>query len=169
MSQKIIIPQYSRSIVEEDNLRFFTETIEVGRISPLAFLEAGNVDYKNEHFYWQNANQTLTLVGLGHAKVLSSEGKTMASQIFRSSGKSYVVFLLKKRKTLRLSYLAGFLFSNAKVKKILRWNAFPTAFFVVPSFQLMSKNGQTTVTINLITGNENANDEFEVLRLERDG
>ena len=65
----------------EENFRFFTETIEAGRISPLAFLEAGNVKYKDKHFYWQNADQTLTLVGIGHAKVLSSEGRTTASQI----------------------------------------------------------------------------------------
>ena len=46
----------------------------MGRISPLAFFEAGDSCYKNERFYWQNADKTLTLVGIGHATVLTSEG-----------------------------------------------------------------------------------------------
>ena len=55
--------------------RFFTETVEVGRISPLSFFEAGASLYKDKRFYWQNADKTLTLVGIGHAYTLEN-GKT---------------------------------------------------------------------------------------------
>ena len=50
MSQKIIKPQFTRRLVVEENFRFFTETIEVGRISPLAFLEAGMLIIKMNIF-----------------------------------------------------------------------------------------------------------------------
>ena len=73
MSRKITAPRELPIKDGVNDLRFFTETIEVGRISPLAFLEAGNTCYKDQHFYWQNADQTLTLVGIGHAYVLTSE------------------------------------------------------------------------------------------------
>ena len=167
MSQKIIKPQFTRRLVVEENFRFFTETIEVGRISPLAFLEAGNVKYKNEHFYWQNANQTLTLVGLGHAKVLSSEGRTNRFTDISKQWKELCGVLIKEEKDRAPVLFGGFSF-DPKSNKDSEWNAFPSAYFFVPSFQLMSKDGQTSISINLITSNENAVDDFEALRLERD-
>ena len=71
------VDRYPRISIENQirmQLRFFTETVDAGRISPLAFFEAGDSCYKDERFYWQNADKTLTLVGIGHAKVLTSEG-----------------------------------------------------------------------------------------------
>ena len=41
MSRKITEIQENQLDSRESDLRFFTETIEVGRISPLAFFEAG--------------------------------------------------------------------------------------------------------------------------------
>ena len=61
----------------------------------------------------------------------------------------------------------GFSF-DPKSNKDSEWNAFPSAYFFVPSFQLIIKNGKTTISINLITQSENAVDEFEALRERRD-
>lgn len=167
MSQKIIIPQVTKSTVEEDNFRFFTETIEVGRISPRAFLEAGHADYTDEHFYWQNANQTLTLVGLGHAKVLMSDGDENRFTDISKRWKELCNVLIKEEKDRAPILFGGFSF-DPKSAKDSEWNGFPSAYFVVPSFQLISKAGQTSVSINLVTASENAVDEFEALRVERD-
>lgn len=167
MSQKIMIPHMPIESVEEDNLRFFTETIEIGRISPLAFLEAGHLKYSNEHFYWQNANQTLTFVGLGHAQVLSSEEDEHRFKSISKQWQKLCEALIKEEKDKAPVLFGGFSF-DPKSAKDSEWNAFPTAYFVVPSFQLMSRDGETSISINLITASENAVDEFEALRLERD-
>lgn len=167
MSQKMIMPQVQQNVLGEDNFRFFTETIEVGRISPRAFLEAGHADFTGEHFYWQNANQTLTLVGLGHAKVLMSDGDENRFTDISKRWKSLCGGLIKEEKDKAPILFGGFSF-DPKSAKDSEWNGFPSAYFVVPSFQLISKDGETSVSINLITANENAVDEFEALRTERD-
>ena len=74
MNRKLTATRESQLKVRQHELRFFTETVDAGRISPLAFFEAGDSCYKDERFYWQNADKTLTLVGIGHATVLTSEG-----------------------------------------------------------------------------------------------
>ena len=74
MNRKLTATRESQLKIRQNELRFFTETVDVGRISPLAFFEAGDSCYKDERFYWQNADKTLTLVGIGHATVLTSEG-----------------------------------------------------------------------------------------------
>lgn len=167
MNQKIIVPQIPQEAIEEDHFRFFTETIQIGRISPLAFLEAGHPDYSNEHFYWQNANQTLTLVGLGHAKVLSSEGDESRFEDISKGWKEMCNALIKEEKDKAPVLFGGFSF-DPKSDKDSEWNRFPSAYFVVPSFQLISKDGETSISINLMTASENAVIEFELLRQERD-
>ena len=51
------------------------ETIEVSRLSALAFFAAGEQAYKGKRFYWQNREKTFTLVGLGHAYTIKNNSK----------------------------------------------------------------------------------------------
>jgi menaquinone-specific isochorismate synthase len=46
MSQKTTATINTGNIEKTSDWRFFSETIEIGRISPLSFLEAGSSDYK---------------------------------------------------------------------------------------------------------------------------
>lgn len=167
MSQDITASQIKQKKDKVSQLRFFTETIEIGRISPLAFLEVGNVDYKEKNFYWQNAEQTLTLVGLGHAEVLTSEGNEERFSDISARWQELCAALIKEEKDIAPILFGGFSFDPKSVKDS-EWDGFPSAYFVVPSFQLASKEGQTTISINLITTSGNAVNEFEVLREERD-
>ncbi|MBO1911101.1 hypothetical protein J4G37_40720, partial [Microvirga sp. 3-52] len=64
MSRKTTVTKNIGKTDTTSDYRFFSETIEIARISPLSFLEAGSADHKEKHFYWQNANRTLTIVGL---------------------------------------------------------------------------------------------------------
>lgn len=147
--------------------RFFTETIEIGRIAPLSFLEAGNSDYREKHFYWQNANRTLSIVGLGHAEVITStEDDKRFSEVSKRWNELCSV-LIKEKKDIAPVLFGGFSFDPKSIKGA-EWDGFPSAYFVVPSFQLTSKNGQTFISINLITTSSNAVDEFDALREERD-
>ena len=167
MSRKITAPREVPSKDGVNDLRFFTETIEAGRISPLAFLEAGNTYYKDQHFYWQNANQTLTLVGIGHAKVLTSEGNDERFSDISARWKELQAALIKEKKDRAPVLFGGFSFDPKSVKDS-EWDEFPSAYFFVPSFQLTSEGGQTYISINLINTGGDAVEEFDKLREERD-
>ncbi|MFD1928535.1 isochorismate synthase MenF [Sporosarcina siberiensis] len=165
MKQKITAS--STKAVEKDYLRFFTETIEIGRISPLLFFQAGEANYSNERFYWQNADNTLTLAGIGHATVLSNENADNRFEDISVRWKNLCMSLVKEEKDIEPILFGGFSFDTNHTENS-EWGNFPTAFFFVPSFQLTIKNGMTSISINLVTKNENAIDEFDELRNERD-
>ncbi|AOV07025.1 isochorismate synthase [Sporosarcina ureilytica] len=167
MGHKITIPWPEQIVTEETHLRFFTETIEVGRISPLAFLEAGQARYSDEHFYWQNANQTLTIVGLGHAQVLESHCVEEHFSDIKKRWEEICSGLIKEEKDKAPVLFGGFSFDPKNTRES-EWSKFPNAYFVLPSFQLMTKNGHTFILINLVTTNHHAAEEFEKLRVERD-
>lgn len=167
MSRKITAPHEVTTKDGVNDLRFFTETIEVGRISPLAFLEAGNTYYKEQHFYWQNANQTLTLVGIGYAEVLTSKGNDERFSDISARWKELRAALIKEKKDRAPVLFGGFSFDPKSVKES-EWDEFPSAYFFVPSFQLTSEGGQTYISINLINTNGDAAEEFDKLRDERD-
>ena len=64
-----------------------------------------------------------------------------------------------------------FLEVSRLIRKVLsesEWDAFPSAHFVVPSFQLSITNGKTAISINLVTESNDAAEQFEKLRDERD-
>lgn len=167
MNQKTTIPLEEQTILRNPHIRFFTETVEVGRISPLAFLNAGQEKYKAQHFYWQNANQTLTLVGLGHAKVLTSQLATGRFAAISREWENLCEALVKEEKDIAPTLFGGFSF-DPKNNKDSEWANFPTAYFVLPSIQLMTKEGRTYVIINLVTTSAYAMDDFELLRVNRD-
>jgi len=167
MSRKITTTRDMPTNDGVNDLRFFTETIEVGRISPLAFLEAGNTDYKDQHFYWQNADQTLTLVGIGHAAVLTSEGNKDRFLDISKQWNELRAALIKEKRDRAPVLFGGFSFDPKSVKDS-EWDAFPPAYFFVPSYQLTIEGGQTYISINLINTSGDATEEFEQLREERD-
>lgn len=167
MSQKITIPWEGKKIPKDPHLRFFTETIEVGRISPLAFLNAGQAAYSQQHFYWQNANQTLTIVGLGHAEVLTSEEADGRFQDISNRWAELCHALVKEEKDIAPILFGGFSF-DPKNARDSEWSNFPSAYFVLPSIQLMTKEGRTSIIINLVTSSMYAAEDFETLRSIRD-
>lgn len=167
MSQKITMPVEGDTFPKDPHLRFFTETIEVGYLSPLAFLKAGEDKYTKNHFYWQNANQTLTLVGLGYAKVLKSDRQDGRFTDIADQWEELCKALIKEEEDIAPTLFGGFTF-DPKNTQSSEWRNFPMGYFVLPSIQLMTKNGRTSVIINLVTTEAYAAEEFEALRIERD-
>ncbi|NYF25528.1 isochorismate synthase MenF [Sporosarcina sp. JAI121] len=167
MNRKLTATRESQLNIRQTELRFFTETVDAGRISPLAFFEAGDSCYKDERFYWQNADKTLTLVGIGHATVLTSEGAEDRFAHISKSWKKLCAALIKEENDREPVLFGGFSF-DPQSEKDSEWAAFPSAHFVVPSFQLSIANGKTTIAINLVTESDDAADQFEKLRDERD-
>lgn len=147
--------------------RFFTETVEVGRISPLSFFEAGASLYRDKRFYWQNADKTLTLVGVGHAYILANSKTDDRFKDISEKWKQLCSILIKEEKDIAPVIFGGFSYDE-KNRKESEWSGFPSAYFVIPSFQLKIEDGRTMVSINMITDQKEAAADFERLREERD-
>lgn len=167
MSYKITDMHAIQEVTISPATRFFTETVEVGRLSALSFFEAGVSLYKNERFYWQNSDKTLTLVGIGHAYTLSNQKKTNRYMDISQKWKQLCSVLIKEEKDVDPILFGGFSFDEEN-RRNSEWDEYPSAYFVVPSFQMKIEDGRTLISINMITDKKEAAEDFERLREERD-
>lgn len=152
---------------EKTTLRFYTETIEVSRLSAHAFFEAGEESYKGKRFFWQNKEKTFTLVGLGHAHVLTNELEDTRYSDIASKWKKLCQISLKEKVDVSPVLFGGFSF-DPKNSISSEWDTFPSSFFAVSTFQLVIQDEQAYVSIHYITDKEDSSDVFERLRNERD-
>lgn len=167
MSRKLTTTFEAQTVVDVGHLRFFTETIEIGRVSPLAFFEAGESEYAKQRFYWQNATKTVTLIGIGHAAVLESDHPDQRFTHISRSWSRLRAALIKEEKDMDPVLFGGFSF-DPKNNQPSEWSSFPAAFFVVPKFQMRIQDGKTAISINLVTTEMKAAQAFDELRDERD-
>ena len=147
--------------------QFFTETIEVSHISALSFFEAGSRSYSGKRMYWQNREKTFTLVGLGHAHVLTAKNHSGRYEEIKSDWHSLCKQIVNEEQEVQPILFGGFSFDPLNKTKS-EWVRFPNAYFVVPTFQLIMKNDRVFVSIHLITKKDNSFKEFDALRKERD-
>ncbi|QEY22579.1 isochorismate synthase [Psychrobacillus sp. AK 1817] len=148
-------------------LRFYTETIEVSRMSAHAFFEAGEDCYKGKRFFWQNKEKTFTLVGLGHAYVLANDLEKNRYQDIAQKWEELCACSLIEKADVSPILFGGFSFDPAN-KISSEWNSFPSSFFAVATFQLVIRDDQAFVSIHLITEEQDSSAAFEHLRIERD-
>jgi len=148
-------------------LSFYIETIEVSRLSALAFFAAGESQYKGQRFFWQNREKTFTLVGLGHAyKIENNNGEDRFDSI-EKQWKELTKNIVKEEREPQPILFGGFTFDPKNDKKG-EWDGFPQSFFSVATYQLVIRNDKVYISIHLITDKENNLEEFEQLRQERD-
>lgn len=148
-------------------LSFYIETIEVSRLSALAFYAAGESQYKGQRFFWQNREKTFTLVGLGHAyKIENNSGDERFDQI-EKQWKELTKNIVKEETEPQPILFGGFTFDTKNDKKG-EWDRFPQSFFSVATYQLVIRNDKAYISIHLITDQHNSLKEFEQLRKERD-
>lgn len=152
---------------KQTTLRFYTETIEVSRLSAHAFFEAGDEKYKGQRFFWQNKEKTLTLVGLGHAHTIANNLADNRYADIDSKWKELCNALVKEQVDVSPILFGGFAF-DPKNTITSEWDNFPSAFFVVATFQLVIQQDRAFVSIHYITNEEESADIFERLRVERD-
>lgn len=152
---------------KKSTLRFYTETIEVSRLSSHAFFEAGEECHKGKRFFWQNKEKTFTLVGLGHAHILSNELENTRYHDIASKWKELCEISLKEKVDVSPILFGGFSF-DPKNKISSEWDTFPSSFFAVSTFQLVIQDEQAFISIHYITDEEDSSGAFERLRMERD-
>lgn len=157
---------YNATEVEASSLIFYMETIEVSRLSALAFFAAGEESYKGQRYFWQNREKTLTLVGLGHAYKIENQ---LANTRFDEVEKQWKQLTknIVTEEELQPILFGGFTFDPENTT-VGEWDDFPESYFTVATYQLMIRNDKAYVSIHLITDGENATPQFEELRKERD-
>ena len=145
---------------------FYTETIEVNRLSSIAFYEAGE-SYKGKRFYWQNREKTFTLVGLGHAHVIQNTSEDHRFEEIEQQWKALCSRIVNEEHELQPILFGGFSFDPAN-KLSSEWDEFPDAYFAVPTFQLVIRDDRAFVSIHLVTNDPNSQQQFDRLRSIRD-
>jgi len=162
---------YQATEVEVDSLgqslHFYMETIEVSRLSALAFFAAGEGNYKGERFYWQNREKTMTLVGLGHAYTIQNNAKNDRYDAVEAEWKNLTKNCMKGKGELQPILFGGFTF-DPQNNVDGEWTNFPEAYFALATYQLVIRDDKAYVSIHLITKKEQAEEQFEALRKERD-
>lgn len=153
--------------VTNAKLSFYIETIEVNRLSALAFFAAGEADYKGKRFFWQNPEKTFTLVGLGHAIVLENHLDHNRFDHIEEQWIKLTQNIVKEEKEPQPVLFGSFTF-DSKAEKKGEWKNIPESYFAVATFQLVIRNEKAYVSIHLITDDKNSSLEFERLRKERD-
>ena len=167
MSYNLTDAAKAKQTTLSSHTKFFTETLEVGRVSALSFFEAGHSSYKKERFYWQNADKTMTLVGIGHAHLLTNEKINGRYEDISASWQQLCEKLVKEETDMDPVLFGGFSYDEQN-RPQSEWGEFPSSYFVVPSIQLKIEEGKTQISINLITDSSNASAIFDKLREERD-
>ena len=148
-------------------LTFYIETIEVSRLSALAFFAAGESQYKGQRFFWQNREKNFTLVGLGHAYKIENNDGEGRFDLIEKQWKELTKNMVKEDREPQPILFGGFTFDPKNDKKG-EWDGFPQSFFSVATYQLVIRNDKAYISIHLITEKDNNLEEFEQLRQERD-
>lgn len=147
--------------------RFYTETIEVPKLSALSFFDAGNAQYKGQRMFWQNREETFSFVGLGHAYTFSTSNHHERFEEIQKGWQSLCKQIVDKEQTVQPILFGGFSFDPLNKKQNV-WMHFPQAYFAVPTLQLVVKEGRAFVSIHLITKRQEPKIELESLRNQRD-
>lgn len=167
MNRKLSATTGDRIETEQSTLYFHIETIEVSRLSALAFFEAGEQSFAGQRFFWQNREKTFTLAGLGHAQTISSDAKEHRFDDVEQQWKKLTQNVMNDENNIQPILFGGFTFDTEN-EVSGEWSGFPEAFFAVATYQLVVKNNQAYVSIHLITDEENTTEALNALRKERD-
>lgn len=143
---------------------FISETIEVNRLSALAFFAAGE-RFKGQRFFWQNRAQTLSLVGLGHAYTISNDAADARFDAVENEWKQLTEHLPKQE--VQPILFGGFAFDPARNNSV-EWAQLPHSIFALATFQLVMKNDTSFVTIHYIARDKNYEQTMNDLRKQRD-
>lgn len=166
MNRKLSTTTDEQIETEKSTLQFFSETIEVNRLSAMAFFEAGEGSFVNQRYYWQNREKTFTLVGLGHAYTITSQSKDQRFDDVEQQWKRLTQHVVTNDKTLHPILFGGFTF-DPENGILDEWGDMPSAFFTVATYQLVIRNNHIYISTNYVAERENS-DLLKRLTIKRD-
>ncbi|AYC29925.1 isochorismate synthase [Paenisporosarcina cavernae] len=145
---------------------FYIETIEVPHLSAIAFFEAGK-EFKGERYYWQNRDNTKTIVGLGHLKTFTSNHSSDRFDDIQMQWNLLLQHVVQEKEDASPVLFGGFSFDPINSLPS-EWSAFPTAFFAVAKFQLVIEKERSYLSIHYLGNEKDSAEVFESLRKQRD-
>ena len=166
MNRKLSTTTGDQIETEKSTLQFFSETIEVNRLSALAFFEAGEESFAGQRYYWQNREKTFTLVGLGHAYTITSQSEEQRFDDVEQQWKKLTQHVVTNDQALQPILFGGFTFDPENGVSG-EWEGMPQAFFAVATYQLVMRNDHVYISTNYIAERENPQ-VFEQLCKKRD-
>lgn len=130
MNRKLSATTGDRIETEQSTLYFHIETIEVSRLSALAFFEAGEQSFAGQRFFWQNREKTFTLAGLGHAQTISSDAKEHRFDDVEQQWKKLTQNVVNDENNIQPILFGGFTFDTEN-EVSGEWTGFPEAFLLL--------------------------------------
>lgn len=161
---------YSATEVVVENVEGATflhsDTIEVNRLSALAFFAAGN-SYKGKRFFWQNRAQTKTIVGLDHAYSITNNSDEARFDDVEQTWKRFTKYMALENEEFQPILFGGFSFDPLNEVQD-EWGSLSQSNFYLATFQLVMQNEKNYVSVHYISNSKERNAEFERLVKERD-
>ncbi|GAA0325856.1 isochorismate synthase [Bacillus carboniphilus] len=119
---------------------FVSEIIKLhDLVDPKSFYRAGQVAFQGERFYWNNADKTIHLVGLGNIfSIQSDEGHGRFADVEKEWTKFKGRVIANREESIEGTgpvLFGGFSFDPRKREEGI-WSSFPNALFFVPQFLL---------------------------------
>lgn len=143
-----------------------SETIEVNRLSALAFFAAGN-SYKGKRFFWQNRAQTKTIVGIGHAYSITNNSNAARFDEVEQTWKRFTEHIRLENEDFQPILFGGFSFDPQNDVQD-EWGALPQSVFHLATFQLVMQNEKNYVTVHYVSNSAERSAQFDQLIKERD-
>lgn len=158
MSQKVSIPLDEKVELKDTHKRFYTKTVEIQHIQRMAYLKVGQ-HYKDQQFYWQSANENLSIIGFGHAHIIETEEQETRYERVAKQWKQLTAELQKTEEDVSPVLVGGFSFDPTDTEQS-EWKNFPSAHFFVPTFQFVEKNGRQFIVTNFVSEDSDAEEQF---------
>jgi len=143
-----------------------SETIEVNRLSALAFFAAGN-SYKGKRFFWQNRAQTKTVVGLGHAFSITNNSDEARFDEVEQKWKQFTQHIRFENEDFQPILFGGFSFDPQNDVQD-EWASLTQSVFHLATFQLVMQQEKNYVTVQYVSNSPERDEAFEYLVKERD-
>lgn len=150
----------------EDATYLHSDTIEVNRLSALAFYAAGQA-YKGKRYFWQNRAQTKTIVGLAHAYTIVQNSGASRFDDVEQIWKRFTQNIEVNNDDIQPILFGGFSFDPENEVND-EWSSLPQGLFYVATFQLVMKDEKNYVTVHYISNSAEKDAQFEALLKERD-
>ncbi len=149
MNRKLSTTTDDQIETDQSTLQFFSETVEVSRLSALAFFEAGEESFAGKRYFWQNREKTFTLVGLGHAYTITSQSQDRRFDDVEQQWKKLTQHIVTNDEALQPILFGGVTF-DPENEVSGEWEGIPQAFFAVATYQLVMRNDHVYISTNYI-------------------
>ncbi len=125
--------------------RLISYTQRCPDIPLLTFLQSAN---GSERMYWEGAGNAVSFAGCGVALEFTAQGAGRFEAIRAQIGQLYAEARVSGPAIAAPRVFGGFSFTAEDAPADSPWSAFPSAYFMLPRFQLTKADGQSWLTIN---------------------